>query len=271
MTAFVYIDYGPSPDIATELRYSLATLFHEYRGREPAVTVYTDKPTVYASLHPRIFTRELGSDFALWSRDGLYAHRVKPCALIDALTLVDEACVLVDSDTFIRSGFAAALARAFAEDAVAMDSFERADHYPAANGFAAELPGLGRYAYRGATTLMYNSGLVAARRRHIPVLEDAVALIDALIDAGLDQFNIEQIAVSESLRLHGERICEMKPWFEHYYRRSQKLYMRPRIADRFARKGGWEPLAPFLEPSKFRVRSASVLDKAMRFAESLCI
>ena len=110
---------------------------------------------------------------------------------------------------------------------------------------------------------MYNSGLVAATRRHIPMLKAAVELIDALIDAGLNQFNIEQIALSEAFRLHGEPIAEMKPWFEHYFRRSQKLYMRPRIAERWAREGAWKPLKPFLEPSKLRVRSARICDKLM--------
>jgi len=55
----------------------------------------------------------------------------------------------------------------------------------------------------------------------------------------------------------------MQPWFEHYFRRSQKLYMRPRIAKRWAREGAWKPLKPFLEPSKLRVRSARICDKLM--------
>ena len=72
MPTFLYIDYGPSPDIATELKYSLATLFYEFFGREPNVVVYTDKPAAYAHLHPRMRTRELGRDFEVWSRGGLY-------------------------------------------------------------------------------------------------------------------------------------------------------------------------------------------------------
>ena len=144
-----------------------------------------------------------------------------------------------------------------------MDRFERTDPYPEAKGFVADLPRLGRYAYAGIETRMYNSGLIAVERRHIPMLEAAVELIDALIDAGLTQFNIEQLALSEAFRLHGEPIAEMQPWFEHYFRRSQKLYMRPRIAKRWAREGAWKPLKPFLEPSKLRVRSARICDKLM--------
>jgi hypothetical protein len=106
---------------------------------------------------------------------------------------------------------------------------------------------------------MYNSGLIAARRRDIPALEDALALIDAWLDAGIKQLNIEQIAISEAFRLRDEPIAEMKPFFEHYYRRSQKLFMRPRLADWLA--GGWRPTRPFLEPSKTRVRFAHILDR----------
>lgn len=262
MTTFIYIDYGRSPDIETELRYSLATLFEEYRGREPPVVIYTDRPDAYGALHARVSARGIGLDFAAWSRNALYAHRVKPCALIDALNGEDETCVLLDTDTFVRPGFAEALARAMANGGAAMDHFERVDPYPECAGFRAQLPHLGSYVYDPKAARMYNSGLVAAKRsRHLPMLEDALALIDALIDAGKRQFNIEQIAVSESFRLHAETIAEMKPYFEHYYRRSQKLYMRPRIARLLARADAFRAIAPALEPSRSRVRLARVLKR----------
>lgn len=262
MTTFVYIDYGPSPEIAVELKFSLATLMQEFYGSEPEVVVYTDKPETYAGLHQKLRVRPFGEDLRRWSRDGLYAHRVKPCVVIDALGAVDETCALVDTDTFFRKGFRAELMRAFDAGSIAMDSFERKDPCPACAAVAADLPHSGRYRYDPATAVMYNSGLVAARReRAIPALEDAVALIDAWLHAEVKQFNIEQIAVSEAFRLHGVTIAQMKPFFEHYYRRSQKLYMRPRIGDWLAGKSGWRPTRPFLEPSKTRVRLAHILDK----------
>ena len=263
MSTFVYIDYGPSPDIATELKYSLATLMAEYSGREPEVVIYTDKPDVYAGLRARVNLRPFGGDFERWSRGGSYAHRVKPCVLIDALETFDDDCALVDSDTFVRPGFAAAFAAATWAGGVAMDVFEKADPLPAAAGFAADLPTLGRYTYEGAASRMYNSGLVAARRRHIPLLKDAVALIDAFREAGHDPLNIEQLALSEAFRRGDESIAEMRPWFEHYHRPSQKRYMRPRIATLFERLGEWRPVRPALEPSKLRVRSARIVAKLL--------
>jgi hypothetical protein len=261
MATFLYIDYGPSPEIAVELKFSLATLMQDFLGREPDIVVYTDKPSVYAGLHPKLRVRPFGADFAPWSRDGLYAHRVKPCVLIDALRALNEPCVLVDTDTFFRQGFAVALAQV---GGVAMDHFETRDPCPACAGVTAELPHSGSYAYDPASALMYNSGLVAARPRDVPALEDALAILDAWLGAGIQQFNIEQIALSEAFRLHGENIAEMKPLFEHYYRRSQKRFMRPRLAAWLANPGGWRPTRPFLEPSKTRVRFAHILDRFFR-------
>ena len=44
MPTFLYIDYGPSPYIGRELRYSLSTLLAEYPVGDARVVVYTDKP-----------------------------------------------------------------------------------------------------------------------------------------------------------------------------------------------------------------------------------
>ncbi len=261
MPTFLYIDYGPSPDLALELKYSFATLLAEYAGREPDVFVYTDKPEVYTGLHARLRTRPLGADLARWSRGGLYAHRVKPCVLVDALRSIGSTCALVDTDTFFRPGFAQALDRAASEGQVAMDHFERGDPCPDCASVRTILPHAGPYAYEPATAKMYNSGLVTAEAaRDAGALEDAIALIDAWLDAGIRRLNLEQIAVSEAFRLHGQTISEMKPAFEHYYLRSQKFYMRPRIAA-WLGADGFRPTRPFLRPAKARVRFAHIIDR----------
>ena len=56
---FLYIDYGASPHIGRELRYSLATLLAEFEA--PRVVVYTDKPEIYARLHACVTPRPLGA------------------------------------------------------------------------------------------------------------------------------------------------------------------------------------------------------------------
>ena len=81
---FLYIDYGASPYVGRELRYSLATLLAELPAR---VVIYTDKPRAYESLHASVAQRELGGDLERWTRGGDYNHRIKPCVLANALSV----------------------------------------------------------------------------------------------------------------------------------------------------------------------------------------
>jgi len=237
---FVYIDYGASPLIGRELRYSLATLLAEYEA--PRVVVYTDKPRAYDRLHPSVTPRPLGGDYARWTRDGAYAHRIKPAVLADALAGRGGLCVLMDTDSYIQPGFAAAL-EAATEGGPAMDQFEGRDPYPELAGWSAALPG-GAYVYDPQTAVMFNSGLIAARAgRDDAALADALALIDALWDDGKRLFKIEQIAVSEAFRRAGRPIGEVCPTFQHYFRRSLKRYMHWRI-------GAWLKRAPRLAPTR---------------------
>ena len=240
MPTFLYIDYGPSPYIARELRYSLSTLLAEYRGRPVEIVVYTDKPHTYETWDERVRARDISADLSAMTRDGELPHRVKACVLLHALQSTEEDCVLLDTDSYILPGFADALAGALAAGA-AMDAFEQHDPYPEIGGFRADLPHAGGYAYDAVSSVMYNSGLVAARpARHIAAMEDAIALIDAMLDRGYRSFKIEQISFSESFRLHGAPVAEMRPLFQHYFRRSLKRYMHWRI-DR------WLKQAPDLE------------------------
>ena len=233
---FLYIDYGPSPYIGRELHYSLATLLAEI---PPArIVVYTDKPGAYESLHASVTARELGPDLGRWTRGGAYNHRIKPCVLLDALSVHGGLCVLLDTDSYIAPGFAATLDAAVA-NGPAMDQFERRDPYPEITGWRT-----GDYDYDSQTALMYNSGLVAAEAaRDGAAVERAIALIDALWDDGKRLFKIEQIALSEAFRLSGRPIGETAPAFQHYFRRSLKRYMHWRI-------DVWMKRAPVLAPTR---------------------
>jgi hypothetical protein len=250
-TTFLYIDYGPSPYIGRELRYSLATLLAEVPAAR--VVVYTDKPRAYETLP--VTPRPLGADLARWSRDGAYNHRVKPSALADALRAQGGLCVLIDTDSWIEPGFAATLARAVATGP-AMDVFEKLDPYPQAAGFTAELPHSGRYAYEGARSQMCNSGLVAVEAsRDGAAVEDALALIDAFFAAGLRLFNVEQLALTETLRRLGCGIGEMRPAFQHYCRRSLKRYMHWRIDAWMRRAPEFTPTRPCIAHPRNAVRA----------------
>lgn len=249
---FVYIDYGASPDIGLELRYSLATLLAE--APSARVVVYTDKPEDYARLHPAVTPRALGDDLARWTRGGAFNHRIKICALADAVDTCGGLCVLLDTDSYVEPGFAAKLEAASAVGPV-MDHFERRDPFPEWAGFVADLPG-GRYVYDSNAAIMYNSGLVAVRAgRDEAALADAVALVDALYDSGRRIFLLEQFAFSETLRRRGLPIGEMAPAFQHYFRRSLKRYLHWRLRARERRHPGFAPTRPCVTHPRNAVRA----------------
>ena len=112
MPTFLYIDYGPSPYIGRELRYSLSTLLAEYPDGGSKIVVYTDKPKTYDRLHDRVRARDISGDVAAMTRHGALPHRIKACVLLDALKSQVDDCVLLDTDSYILPGFAVSLANA---------------------------------------------------------------------------------------------------------------------------------------------------------------
>ena len=166
---------------------------------------------------------------------------------------------MLDTDSWIEPGFAAALARATA-NGPAMDQYEARDPYPEIAGFSARLPNVGAYVYSQDTAIMFNSGLIATRDG--AAIEDAVALIDALWDADRRRFNIEQIAVSEAFRAHGRPIGETFPTFQHYFRRSLKRYMHWRIEAWIRRTPHFGPMRPCIAAPRNAVRVFNWVDRA---------
>jgi hypothetical protein len=223
---YIYLCYGPSPQTAKELRYSLETLLPEIGGDGSRVSIFTDRPEEFRDLP--VAKVEFSAPHSGARR---YHHRAKPLALARALRLYQNACALVDADSFIRAGFDAKVSEALAAGA-AMNEFVRADPYPDFGPFETELPNLGRYVFDHERSMMYNSGLIAARAEHAPILEDAVVLIERLWAGGLKRHDIEQFAVSEAFRLAGVPIHEITREFEHYYPRWSKRYMRRQLRQR---------------------------------------
>jgi hypothetical protein len=263
MPTFVYLDYGPSPFLAREARYGLSTLLAEYSDRSAEVVVYTDKPRAYADLHERVAPRDISGEVEAMTRGGALGHRAKICVLLDALRTRDDDCVLLDTDSYVLPGFADALARAL-EAGAAMDAFEERDPYPDLGRFEADLPHAGRYRYDPLSSVMRNSGLVAASpARHLRALEDALALTDAMLDAGHRSFKIEQISFSEGFRLHGIAVADMRPSFQHYYRRSLKRYMRWRIDRWMRREPEFKIGRPFPAPSRNQVRAFNWVNRVV--------
>jgi hypothetical protein len=261
---FLYLDYGPSPYIAREVRYSLSTLLAEYSGGGAGVVVYTDKPRVYQALDSNVSVKDISADVDAMTRGGALGHRAKACVVLDALRTLDDNCVLLDTDSFITPGFAAGLAKALSAGA-AMDAFEETNPLPELLGFEADLPRFGRYVYDPVRSLMRNSGLVAASpARHLPVFEDVMALVDAILDRGHRSFKIEQFSISECFRLHSIPVADMRPLFQHYFRRSLKRYMHWRLDRWIKREPVFKPGRPFIEPSRNEVRIFNYVNQLTR-------
>jgi hypothetical protein len=223
---YVYLLYGRSPSAEREWRYAVERLRAEAPGAE--IALYTDRPEAFAELGLRIV------DAGALVREAFrhaYRHRLKPLALADALRRFGRPCVLLDLDSFTRPGFTARVEAALARGA-AMNAFVRADAYPDLASFETDLPHLGRYRLDHGRAAMLNSGLVAVRPQHLPLIEDALALIDAIWAAPFHRHDIEQFAIAESLRLGGVEIALIDDVFVHYYMRWSRRYMRRRLRRR---------------------------------------
>jgi hypothetical protein len=243
---YIYLSYGPSPQTPRELRYSVETLLPEIREDASRIAVFTDRPENFRDLPVRVI--DAAADLAGLAVGEGYRHRAKPLMLARAVRLCCRPCVLLDADSFVRQGFDATVKAALAAGA-AMNAFVRADPYPDFGPFETDLPHLGRYVLDRERAVMFNSGLVAARPEHAPLLDDAVVLIERLWSGGLRRHDIEQFAISECFRLGGVPIQLIDGTFEHYFPRWSKRYFRRKLRARWL-SGTAAPI-PF---SKARVR-----------------
>jgi hypothetical protein len=238
----VYLCYGPSQENARELRYSVETLLPDIDGDRDRIVVYTDRPQDFADLGVRTVE---ASDIVKTARALGYNHLAKPLTQADALRRFQRPCVMLDTDGFVRPGFDSRVRQALAEGG-AMNQFVRRDPYPDFGPFEVELPHLGDYRLDRAAATMNNSGLVAARPDHLPLVEDTVFMIGALWKAGLTRHDIDQFCVTETFRLAKVPVALIDDAFEHYCPRWSKRYMRRRL-----RRRAPDERIPF---SKARVR-----------------
>ncbi|WP_143271529.1 hypothetical protein [Bradyrhizobium mercantei] len=256
---FIYVEYGNLDRLYLELRYSLATLLHWKFHAPVDVVVYTDKPDRYRELPVRIV--DITSRIAEFSRDGLYHHRIKPCVLREEMKRNPNFCVMTDTDTFFVDGFFDKLWSMACAGSIAVDRFHGRNPFPALAGFEAELPNVGSYRYDTKASVEYNSGLTAVDpAKHLPVIEDSIALIDAVLDQGEKLLTLEQIALSESMRVHRIPVATMYPLFRHYYRVAHKRYMQWHIRRwHEERSGVFAPQPPTIRYTRPRVRLFRIL------------
>lgn len=251
---FIYVEYGDLERLQLELRYSLSTLLYWGRSFPLDVVVYTDKPARYGDLPVRVV--DISDEISEFSRGGLYHHRIKPCVLLKEMETNSNYCVMADTDTFFREGFFESLWAALQSGAVAVDRRHGRNPFPELSGFTTDLPNAGPYRYDPKLAIEYNSGLTAVDpSRHLLVVQDAIAWIDAVLDHGARLLTIEQIALSECLRIHAIPMATMYPAFGHYYRVAHKRYMQWQLR-RWKEKDGrsFSPQPGTIPYTRLRVR-----------------
>lgn len=224
---FLQLEWGGKPAYRREVRYGLRSLLADLPTAR--VVIYTDAPATYAA-EPAVRTVDVTPDMPAWTNGGSYHFRAKACVLLHALHRFGGGCVLMDTDSFVRPGFAATIEAGLRAGAI-MNFRTGHNPFPGSAGFTVELPHAGRYRYDPADAPVFNSGLVAVMPAHIPALEDALALMDALRPSTAHlRHDQEQFAIGEALRAHGIPIGENRTAFIHYCSTWAKQYMRWRMA-----------------------------------------
>ena len=172
----------------------------------------------------------------------------------DALVIRGRADTLsvlfLDSDSIIRPGFHAEVAAKMAPQEVwsatktplVMNRFELRNPFPPLKGFRTRLPHLGNYHYDTENSWMFNSGLIGASPVHVPLLEDTLAFIDALIGRARKFITVEQFAISEVARLSQTPIAEVRDSFLHYWQGRRRVYMSHVIERDLS--PNWDDLTP---------------------------
>ncbi len=240
MLTYLYLDYGGHAKYRRELKYSLISLRMELGDRADAqIAVYSDAPLVYRRWP--VTAVGIAAQIAPWSGGGLYPHRIKPEVVRDSLSRFAGPVCFLDSDSIVRPGFHAEVTQKM-EAAVVMNAFERKNPFPPLSGFRCRLPHLGNYRYDVASSVMYNSGLIGMRPELAPLLDDALAMIDALIGRAKKFPEIEQFALSEVLRLSGIDVAQCNQSFLHYWQGRRRIYMSGQIENNLS--PDWDDLTP---------------------------
>jgi hypothetical protein len=249
MLHYLYLDYGGLPKYRRELKYSLISLCQELGGEPGArIAVYTDAPGLYARWP--VEAVDIAARVQDWSGGGLHHHRIKPAVVLDALTRFAAPVCFVDSDSIVKPGFHAEVTQKMApqevwsvtKSAVVMNRFELMNPFPPLKGFRTCLPHLGPYRYDTAQSWMFNSGLIGVSPEHVPLLEDTLAFIDALIGRARKFPTLEQLALSEVVRLNQIPVAEVRDTFVHYWQGRRRIYMAKQIEK--ALSPDWDDLTP---------------------------
>lgn len=219
---YIYLIHGVRADITLQLKYSLYSLIRWVPDARGNIVLYTDLPERYQGWPVQVIA--LSAVTSQYTKPITYHFLFKLLVLLHAQRHYDAATVFIDADTFVLPGFDADLFWKLETGAI-LNTFEMDNPFPQLAGFSAALPHMGTYLYDPERSIMYNSGIIGLPRRQCALIEDAMALTEALLTQDLKTHTAEQFAMSEAMRLHGFSVRECDHYLVHYHRRSLKRYV----------------------------------------------
>ena len=186
MLHYLYLDYGGRAAIpaGAEIQPDFAAA-GTGRGPGARIAVYTDAPARLCATG-RWTVVDIAARIQAWSGGGLYHHRIKPAVVLDALSRFAAPVCFLDSRFHRPARLSCRGRQASRRDLVGTrrggdEPFREAQSLSAAQGLSHPAAASGRLSLRRADSWMFNSGLIGVTPAHVPLLEDTLALIDALI------------------------------------------------------------------------------------------
>ncbi len=228
MIKFIYLETGSKQKYQTELRYSISTLIAEMPEAAGNIILYTDKSSVYAADSHLLSTFAIPEGLDELPDGNKYFFRVKPGVVLLTLRTFGCPCVFLDTDTYVKRGFARALKSKLRRGAV-MDRYLRRNPFPECAGLEITLPSGLTFRYDPDTSVMYNSGVIGVKPDHAAAIEDSIAIIDAIRPLTSKYKDQEQYAINEALRIHGIAIGVIHRTLRHYCARWEKQYIHWRF------------------------------------------
>lgn len=218
-----------------EVLYSINTLLKYTQKKR--IYLYTDHPEKFSLLGINVV--DITGEVDEWSNSMSYMHRIKIKVIEHALFSHSKKIIFVDSDTFFKRN-PEPLFSLINNQNVVLHTFERKDPYPQMAGFSSFLKESLLFQYSKETS-MYNSGIVGISEFNQEILTQTLDLIDVMHENFPSIHTIEQLSLSEVLRLNKINITTCQDIVIHYWRSTLRFYMHHKLLKCFQQKHDYSP------------------------------
>jgi hypothetical protein len=232
------VAYGEGPAVYRQAVMLLVSLL-AYAPEPREIVVATDHPERFVWFGTRVEIEYLPADvLSAWRGQPAVSMREK---LEVARTLLPDrgALVLLDADTLATADLRPFVER-LAAGAVFMHTCEYELRRRRRPGDQPLLRALRGATFAGVSMRdderMWNSGVLALGASDRGRLDEALRMYDAMVEAGVRHFALEQFAVGAVLGRTG-RLEAAQPWFVHYWgnKAGYDAQLAQRLADAFLR------------------------------------